>query len=95
MKLLDLRSVARRLRSKEKIEIIKKHIGHTYSDWKDVTIPDVDKQGLQTRICSICNYEESKILPPTEFKNLDVLQISVDESTIYECNNEKEASMRQ
>lgn len=77
----------------EKIEIINKHNGHTYGDWIDIAIPDVDKQGLQTRICSVCNYEESKILPPTEFKNLDVLQISVDESTIYECKNEKEAQL--
>ena len=77
----------------EEREIISLHKGHTYGEWSDVIIASVDTQGLQTRTCSTCGYIEEKILPPTEFKNVDVLQISVSETKIYECTKELQAQL--
>lgn len=38
---------------------------HTFGDWTELTAATAEKEGLRERVCSVCSYAQSEVIPAT------------------------------
>ncbi|MBE6784512.1 MAG: hypothetical protein E7536_10955 [Ruminococcaceae bacterium] len=56
--------------------------GHTMGDWEVTTYPTFDAEGLKTKSCENCDYEETEVLKPVKLRTTRIISSEIEGNTI-------------